>query len=63
MELRTALPSDLLAEAGRDSFTKKLGQAFRHYNGTRFGDEMWRIERLGDDSHAKVARWRVMVGA
>ena len=60
--LRDALPSDLMTDVNSDSFTKKLSWAFRHHNGTRFGNEMWRIERAGDDTHAKTARWRVVVG-
>ena len=60
--LRDALPSDLLADVNTDKFTRKLAWAFRHRNGTRFGDEMWRVERAGDDTHAKTVRWRVVAG-
>ncbi|HTD58324.1 MAG TPA: hypothetical protein VK672_05470 [Solirubrobacteraceae bacterium] len=37
--LRDALPSDLMTDVNSDSFTKKLSWAFRHHNGTRFGNE------------------------
>jgi hypothetical protein len=61
-DLKDALPSALAADASKDTFTKRLGKAFRKQQGRRFGDEMLRLERAGEDPHTKVARWQILRG-
>lgn len=58
--LREVLPGALLDQienAGR--FRRSLGKSFAKYVGRRYGAENLHICRAADDSHAKVARWRV----
>lgn len=58
--LREVLPGallDQLENAGR--FRRILGSAFAKRAGRRYGAENLHICRAADDSHAKVARWKV----
>lgn len=56
-----ALPDDLVeaAEASFGSLRARLGRAFAKRADTPYGEDGLRLERAGDDSHRKVARWRV----
>ena len=62
-ELRSALP-DFIAQVmdHEGPFKQRLGIAFHGRLGRRYGDEQYRIEREIDDSHSKVARWKVIKG-
>src|SRR5262249_48881918 len=64
-EIGAHLPEDPLRDT-RDTlghFTRRLGKALARKVGTRFdlpgGGQVW-LERVKDDSHAKVAQWRVV---
>ena len=46
----------------KPQFAKKLGSAFRRKKGTRYGQPQIRVERAQDDTHANVARWRIVCG-
>src|SRR5262249_60617547 len=65
--LREALPDELAdklstreGDAGRVS--RRLGHAFRKRVEKRFGAEDLFLARAGDDTHRKVALWRVLPG-
>ncbi len=60
--LRVLLPAELAAWLSSESFGKKLSHAFRKHNGKRYGNEMWRLESAGQDSHTKAALWRATKG-
>jgi hypothetical protein len=60
--LKEMLPGDLLSLVDKGSFSKHLSHAFRRHNGTRYGNEMWRIERAGKNPHTGVALWIVRKG-
>jgi hypothetical protein len=45
--------------SGLGSFQHKLGRAFSTHVERRFGDAGYYLERAKDDTHTKVARWRV----
>lgn len=63
-ELRNALPVDLTRWMDREgAFKQRLGIAFNQRRGRRFGKRQVRVERAADDSHNKVARWRVVANA
>ncbi|MBZ5592778.1 MAG: hypothetical protein LAP39_11115 [Acidobacteriia bacterium] len=60
-ELRAALPDFIGQMMDREGFFKqRLGFAFGERVGRRYGDAQFRIERDGEDSHGKVARWKVI---
>jgi hypothetical protein len=59
-KLRAALPEFIAKAMDREGFFKqRLGFAFSDRVGKRHGDAQARIERDPDDTHAKVATWRV----
>ena len=58
--LRESLPGDLadqIENAGR--FRRMLGKALAKRVGRRYGEENLHICRAADDSHAKIAQWKV----
>jgi hypothetical protein len=59
--LLEALPEELADShrAARGSFQHKLGRAFSARIERRHGDAGFWLERAPNDTHAKVARWRV----
>jgi hypothetical protein len=44
-------------------FKQRVGIAFNQRRGRRFGKRQVRVERAPDESHAKVARWRIVSNA
>lgn len=63
-ELRATVPSDLTRFMDREGqFKQRLGIAFNGKRGQRFGKRQVRIERTANDTHAKVAKWRVASNA
>jgi hypothetical protein len=60
--LKEALPGDLLSAVDKESFSKRLSHAFRCHSGTRYTDEMWRIEPAGKNPHTGVGMWVVRKG-
>ncbi len=59
--LREALPNalaDALASTP-DKFKQRTGIAFKKRVGRRFGESGFHLERAEDDTHNKVARWKV----
>ncbi len=56
--LAEELPRELAAHLTDADFNKRLGMAFRTHMGTRYGEEGWRIERVGLDPK-NMALWRV----
>jgi hypothetical protein len=63
-ELRATVPADLTRSMDREGqFKQRAGIAFNQRRGRRFGKRQVRIERAPDQSHAKVARWRIVSNA
>jgi len=65
--LREALPDELAEmvptrEGEEGKFRRRLGHAFRKRVEQRFGENDLFLARAGDDSHRKVALWRVVSG-
>ena len=46
----------------KPQFASKLGRAFKRREGTRYGHSQLRVERAQDDTHERVARWRIVCG-
>jgi hypothetical protein len=62
-EVRDTLPGDLANMGDKQgSFTKQLGWALKQQVDARYGDEQYRVAYAGQDSHTKVALWRVVRG-
>jgi hypothetical protein len=61
-ELREAVPTCLKADIdrGEGAFNQRLGTRFRELLARRFGATGIRLERVEDDKHNKVARWRLV---
>jgi hypothetical protein len=60
--LRAALPDFLAQSMDKEgTFKQRLGLALRERLGRRYGQPAVRIERDSEDTHQKVARWRVVV--
>jgi hypothetical protein len=61
-ELRAAVPSSVkeFLDRGENTFNRRLGSKFRELLGRRFGPAEIRLERVADDKHSKVARWRLV---
>lgn len=63
-ELRATVPADLTRFMDREGqFKQRVGFALNGKRGQRFGKRQLRIERALTDSHAKVARWRIVANA
>ena len=63
-ELRATVPADLTRSMDREGqFKQRVGIAFNQRRGRRFGKRQVRVERAPDESHAKVARWRIVSNA
>lgn len=63
-ELRAVLPDFVAQVVDREGFFKqRLGFAFRERVGRRYGTTQVRIERVDNDRHGKVARWKVEMNA
>jgi DNA polymerase-1 len=65
--LRESLPDELadmlpIREGEEGRLRRRLGHAFRKHTEQRFGDEDWFLARAGDDTHRKVALWKVIRG-
>jgi hypothetical protein len=65
--LREALPDELAEmlptrEGEEGKFRRRLGHAFRKRVEQRFGEDDLFLARAGDDTHRKVALWRVIMG-
>jgi hypothetical protein len=61
--LQDALPEQLAdAHSRPECFSRRLGKALAQHVEKRYGDTELYIERAENDSHAKVARWRVRQG-
>ena len=62
--LRGLLPTALVDDLGGRSaeFNRRLGQALAAQRGHRYGSRSLRVEQAGRESHAEVARWRVVAG-
>lgn len=60
-DLRDTLPGDLANALDKSgSFIKQLGHALKGQIDARYGAEQYRVEFAGQDSHTKVALWRVV---
>lgn len=63
-ELRATVPGDLTRSMDREGqFKQRVGIAFNGKRGQRFGKRQLRVERVANDGHAKVARWRIVANA
>lgn len=63
-ELRNALPIDLTRWMDREGqFKQRVGIAFNTRRGRRHGKRQMRVERSTGDTHAKVAKWKVVTDA
>ena len=51
-----------LPELDRRRINHALGNALATIRARPFADDGLRVERVGQDGHAKVARWRVVTG-
>jgi hypothetical protein len=58
--LRESLPYDLadIYHGSRHKVRQSLGKALSRHKAAQYGQ--WRLERAGDDTHGKVARWQVV---